>query len=703
MAVHWSVPIRFFVLVLAGFLPSAARADSGVLGLDPPVFDGVHLDLRADNAAPEWTSYRFEGGRDWPAVRFLAGKPLDWSRAGGLSFEVENRGPDSFKLLLRLDDDIGADGGDRSLTGVVDLAPGARTTLVLPLDTAPLGMRGRPSARLEPRAGERLITTVSGAVNLRHVVALHLSGFRTDAAHHLAFGKFALRDRARSPAFGEAIADAFGQAVRGTWPEKIDSVAALRSRLREAAIETERLGHLRVPAADRFGGIGAGPRLPTSLSFRVEKLQGRWTFVTPAGHRFFSLGVDAVTASNPTIVEGRERLFTNLPVPGHPLERYYQPGADGGARTFDVGQANIERGLGPAWTSRWPSEVTGRLTAWGFNTLGNWSEPAVTDRAAMPHVSFYDFEGASGMVPMAGGRSLPDPFDPRFAQVADEVARAMTATRKNDPYLLGYSSGNELPWGTVDQPGSGIAARVLALDGASPAKQALFAELRARYGSARSWAAAWRIAGVRDWADAVNRSLSWPSPAGDAATRDAAAFAGQFAELYFRTVATAIKRYDPHHLYLGTRFAAATPEVVAACARWCDVMSFNVYGLAPEAEAPWRAFDRPVLIGEFHFGSTDRGSFWPGMVDVGREADRGPAYAAYLRTAVNDPAIVGCHWYQYADEPLTGRPYDGENGHIGLVTVTDLPYSGFIRAVAAANRETLQTFSEPFLALHGTR
>jgi agarase len=34
---------------------------------------------------------------------------------------------------------------------------------------------------------------------------------------------------------------------------------------------------------------------------------------------------------------------------------------------------------------------------------------------------------------------------------------------------------------------------------------------------------------------------------------------------------------------------------------------------------------------------------------------------------------VGVHWFQYIDEPLTGR-FDGENYNIGFVDVTDTPY-----------------------------
>jgi agarase len=46
----------------------------------------------------------------------------------------------------------------------------------------------------------------------------------------------------------------------------------------------------------------------------------------------------------------------------------------------------------------------------------------------------------------------------------------------------------------------------------------------------------------------------------------------------------------------------------------------------------------------------------------------------------DNPAFVGAHWFQYVDEPLTGRPYDGENYNIGFVTVTDTPYPEMVQA-----------------------
>jgi hypothetical protein len=72
--------------------------------------------------------------------------------------------------------------------------------------------------------------------------------------------------------------------------------------------------------------------------------------------------------------------------------------------------------------------------------------------------------------------------------------------------------------------------------------------------------------------------------------------------------------------YLGSRFAWQTPEAVEGCARWCDVVSFNIYrrSIAENREewARFHALGRPALIGEFHYGSADRGLFWEGLVGV---------------------------------------------------------------------------------------
>jgi hypothetical protein len=96
-----------------------------------------------------------------------------------------------------------------------------------------------------------------------------------------------------------------------------------------------------------------------------------------------------------------------------------------------------------------------------------------------------------------------------------------------------------------------------------------------------------------------------------------------------------------------------------------------------------------VLIGEFNFSSSAAGPFGRGLVDVGAPEQRGPAYLAYLKAAASDPRIVGLHWFQYLDEPATGRLLDGENSPFGLVSVTDTADFGFLTQVRAANHGIL--------------
>jgi hypothetical protein len=110
----------------------------------------------------------------------------------------------------------------------------------------------------------------------------------------------------------------------------------------------------------------------------------------------------------------------------------------------------------------------------------------------------------------------------------------------------------------------------------------------------------------------------------------------------------------------------------------------------PAEWSKFHALGKPALIGEFHFGSADRGLFWEGLVGVGRESERGPAYARYLRAVADSPDFVGAHWFQYLDEPLTGRTLDGENAHIGFVTVADLPYTDLVDAARTANLAILR-------------
>ena len=135
----------------------------------------------------------------------------------------------------------------------------------------------------------------------------------------------------------------------------------------------------------------------------------------------------------------------------------------------------------------------------------------------------------------------------------------------------------------------------------------------------------------------------------------------------------------PKNLYLGCRFAWANDRAVRAAARYCDVISFNLYR---DSVADFRlpeGIEKPVIIGEFHFGALDRGLFHPGLRPVTDQRERGRAYARYVRGALANPCLVGTHWFQYFGQATTGRG-DGENYQNGFVDVCDTPYPETVTA-----------------------
>jgi hypothetical protein len=144
-----------------------------------------------------------------------------------------------------------------------------------------------------------------------------------------------------------------------------------------------------------------------------------------------------------------------------------------------------------------------------------------------------------------------------------------------------------------------------------------------------------------------------------------------------------IKAVAPSQLYLGCRFAAVNARAAAAAARYCDVVSYNLYQPNVADFKFNGGADVPLIIGEFHLGALDRGLFHPGLVPVANQQARATGYQDYVLSALFHPQFVGCHWFQYADEPTTGRVWDEENYQIGFVDVADTPYAETI----AASRE----------------
>lgn len=655
----------------------------------------------------------------------------DWSQQGAMSLRLQNAMDWAMTLNVRIESRDG-----QALFARIALPAGPAQTLLVPLTpTSPRasGMRAGPPMPISENGKRVLIAeTVEGSLDPAKVSAVTLFLEQPDAAQHILLGRFGVTPKAGLDQAYAGLVDGWGQYARGQWPGKVESDQQLREGA-HAESDILRRWLAERPELDKFGGWVGDLHFEAKGFFRTEKRDDRWYLVTPEGNPFYSLGVNAVSAwQSQTYVEGRESMFLALPKDGEALSAYYGKrdsrsgtGASRGrafdhGRWFDFYRANLQRSYAepchaatpplaatpapaemppcpPAGfdEARWVRHSLDRLQAWGFNTLGNWSDDSLSAARRMPYSIPLSISGDFATISTGhdwwGG--MPDPFDPRFAMAAERAIAIATRDRRDDPWLLGYFADNELSWsapGTDPKARYALAYSTLRLTTDVPAKQAFLKRLRDKYRNEEGLSKAWGIQ-LKAWELMEDPGFEAPLP--DAAhpqiEADLQAFQQLFAETYFKTLSDSLKWHAPNQLLLGGRFAISTPEAVNACAKYCDVLSFNFYAREPQQGydfAALRALDKPLLITEFHFGSRDRGPFWGGVSEVAKEEERGPAYSHFLERALQEPSVVGVHWFQYLDQPVSGRLLDGENGHLGLVAITDRPWQGFVEAVREANR-----------------
>jgi len=415
---------------------------------------------------------------------------------------------------------------------------------------------------------------------------------------------------------------------------------------------------LAADALSRFGGWKARQAKATGF-FRAEKIGPRWWIIDPEGYHFLSVGVNGVRGESSETV-----------------------------------RAALKEKFGSA--ERWAEFETKRLREHGFNSLGCWSDAAVLRAVAQPLPYCPD-----GVVVLAGGTAGRSPgsepartkggfmrsfgtrlgvarqgtghalypndcmpiFHPQFAEFCDEHARPLAAL-KDDPYLLGYFTDNELPMPKLDN--------FLALD---PNDE--------KMGSSRQAA--------REWLD----GRRGPGAAPTDADRDAWI---EFAyDRYFAVVTKAIRKYDPNHMIFGSRFYGAEKrkaEAFRAAGRYCDVIAVNVYGVwqpKPEEIGRWTQWSgRPVIITEWYAKGMDSGyannsgAGWT----VPTQRDRGLFYQTFTLGLLESPGCVGWHWFRYMDNDPTNTAADPSNrdSNKGIVTIRFEPYEPLLELMRPLNR-----------------
>ena len=623
--------------------------------------------------------------QSWPGITLPAtGGHWDLSPYAQVSLKLRNPGTNALTLFCRVDNP-GADGTDHCVTHSMSLGRGQTGVLNVPLkrtsdDTLGgklFGMRGYPA-----RAGG------AGTIDPANVtqVLVFLSQPQADYVFEIldirtteTWEAPTAWTRDADPFF--PFIDTFGQYRHKDWPGKVKSLADLDARRKgEVAELAEKVGP---KDWDRYGGFARGPQLDATGFFRTERVNGKWWLVDPEGRLFFSHGIDCVRAFDTTPIEERDGWFDNYPggqpelaafrSRGYALKGHY---ADRSPECFAFIGANLARKYGPDWQQTYPRLLHQRLRSWGLNTIANWSDAGTRRLRLTPYTDTIGSEGSKRIEGSDGyWGKFADVFDPGFAVGLRRGMEGKRGDSAGDPWCLGYFSDNEMSWG--DEVSLALAA--LQSPGEQAAKRALISDLRAKYNGIETLNQAWG-SHYASW-EALLESRDVPDK--EKARGDLEAFYTRTAEHYFRTVRDAIKAVAPGQLYLGCRFAGVNSRAAAAAARYCDVVSYNLYQSSVADFKFNGGTDVPLIIGEFHFGALDRGLFHTGLVPVANQRARAQAYKDYVRGVLSHPQFVGCHWFQYSDEPTTGRIYDEENYQIGFVDIADTPYPETI----AASRE----------------
>ena len=691
-------PILFWLIYAIAAAPDESRmlnsfeSNAEVTALHR---NNVRLEVVADGATEGRRALRVDFAEgEWPNVQWIGAKPEDWSGFEALALDVRNPGPEPVEFSIRVDDDPLADGVKNCRTGSGRLSAGESVCAVLPLteqtDPMKFGMRGLPPAA----AGLRVLSTYGNTrLELKHIVAWQLFMNRPKQPASIILDNVRLIQW--KPAL-DGIVDEFGQYAKADWPGKLNNVTEFATR--RAAEEADLKAHPTLPDRDQYGGYTKAAAQKATGFFRTEKINGKWWLVTPEGHVFFSTGMDCINLSHDTVITGREAMFTWLPHEGDPLARHAGRadniirGPVKRGQTFNFFDCNLERKFGHDCEQAYYDEAVERLRSWGFNTVANWSDQRLYAHARVPYTATAGVWG--GHKRLSAGEDywgeMHDPYDPAFRTDAAAAIRSLASRVKDDPWCVGWFVDNELSWGGWgdDKARYGLALSALAGGAACPAKKALVERLKTKYEKIERLNEAW-CTKFGDWA-ALQKPYKPSDALSGALKTDVADFAKELARQYFRVIREELRQADPNHLYLGCRFAWHTPEAVTASAEICDVVSINMY--APRLDLdkflPAKTLDKPCMIGEFHFGALDRGMFHTGLVSTPDQKARAAMYIDYLRSVADHPNFVGCHWFQYVDEPLTGRSYDGENYEIGFVNVTDTPYPEMVEAARAVHGET---------------
>jgi hypothetical protein len=339
---------------------------------------------------------------------------------------------------------------------------------------------------------------------------------------------------------------------------------------------------------------------------------------------------------------------------------------------------------------RWAQNTLRRVRAIGFKGLGAWCNP-VFHKYDIPITR--DLNLWTWMKP-----EFKRFYSPQWAGTAEHAVKTQVVPLKDNKNLVGYYIDNEIDWGEAFA-GPSVYFNHLSPD--DPNRKEVINVIQTVWPSIEAFNADWKTS-LKDWSE-LTALAELPHEPAKPYARLLSAWLSHLARDYFRLTTQLIRQHDPNHLILGVRFRGYAPrEVVAASRGYTDAQSLNYYvtdARLDEEMFRWMHEEsgQPIVLSEYSFHALDGRSgnrntvgFAAQVLDQQARAD---AYRLFTTRLARVPYVVGADWFQWSDEPPSGRANDGEDVNFGIVDIDDNPYE----LLAAAVKDTSATLNE----LHG--
>ncbi len=343
----------------------------------------------------------------------------------------------------------------------------------------------------------------------------------------------------------------------------------------------------------------------------------------------------------------------------------------------------------------WAQSAISRLQSYGYNSISGWSARISETAAAAQGMYYFHLLDMGVTWPTAWSKGLDfDVWSSNYSDQCEQIASIEVAMRADDPYLIAWQTDNEINWNVV-----GLEC-YLSTYANSAGGAVTLQWLATRYNNDISALnAAWKI-NASSFTDIVNHIAS----VGGNFSADDADFQGVVVDRYLSVATAAIRKYDQNHMISGVRFAISSPQIVVAAAKYCDIIDQHDYSDMPNVAWLAQIYNltgKPVVLGEFSFTAADSNlpntvgarANHPCTTQTGRTA----MYRNYVSSLYPLPFIVGTGWWNFVDEPATGRWPDGEDSNYGLFTLADDPYSILTSAMTDVNKIAWQWHQQGYV------